>query len=220
MDLQRGLDGIARLGSGWVLWALVGLSVIGLAVILERALYFAIRRDDASRLAAELRELLLGGDVEAARRRLGASRAIEATVAVAGLDAEDAEVARERIAGAKHVARAHMERHVAFLGTLGNNAPFIGLLGTVIGIVRAFQELDRSAGQVSAGLMAEIGEALLATAMGLFVALPAVACFNVFQRLIRARLAQADTLAREVTAYHLSEGRTGVRAAAGEAARA
>ena len=99
-------------------------------------------------------------------------------------------------------SRLQMERYLAYLGTLGNNAPFVGLLGTVIGIIGAFHELQRSAAQVSTGLMAEIGEALIATAAGLFVALPAVACFNLFQRLIESRLQRADSLARAVVAYH------------------
>jgi biopolymer transport protein ExbB len=94
-----------------------------------------------------------------------------------------------------------MERNLALLGTLGNNAPFVGLLGTVIGIVRAFRELENSAGQVSAGLIAEVCEALVATAIGLLVALPAVACFNLYQRVIRARLGRAQTLCHEVMAY-------------------
>ena len=93
-----------------------------------------------------------------------------------------------------------MEKRLTFLGTLGANAPFIGLLGTVIGIVRAFALLDQSAGKVTSGLMSEVGEALVATAIGILVALPAVAFFNVFQRVIKARLARADALGRELLA--------------------
>lgn len=220
MNLHARLEAVAHLGSEWVLWALVLLSVLGLAVVLERAAFFVGSRDDAARLRGELRELLLAGNVEGARRRLEASRAEEARVAAAGLDADGPEIAAERIEGARQLSRARMERHLAYLGTLGNNAPFVGLLGTVIGIVGAFQELDRTGGQMSTGLMAQIGEALLATALGLFVALPAVACFNVFQRLIRGRLTRADALAREITAYHLAgrqhDATSGRRDAAGQ----
>ena len=73
-----------------------------------------------------------------------------------------------------------MERRLAFLGTLGANAPFIGLLGTVIGIIRAFAELNEAAGKVTAGLMTEVGEALVATAIGIMVAIPAIAVFNAY----------------------------------------
>ncbi len=107
------------------------------------------------------------------------------------------------MAGATQLARLQMEKRLAFLGTLGANAPFIGLLGTVIGIVRSFALLEKTAGSMSSGLMAEVGEALVATAIGILVALPAVAFFNAFQRVIKARLARADALGRDVLT-HLS----------------
>jgi biopolymer transport protein ExbB len=103
--------------------------------------------------------------------------------------------------GERELARLSLERRLAVLGTLGNNAPFIGLLGTVIGIVRAFRALESSQSQVSAGLMAEIGEALIATAIGLLVALPAVAAFNAFQRVVRSRLGQMDVMRHEVLSH-------------------
>ena len=98
-----------------------------------------------------------------------------------------------------------MERRLAFLGTLGANAPFIGLLGTVIGIIRAFAELNEAAGKVTAGLMTEVGEALVATAIGIMVAIPAIAVFNAFQRMIKTRIARAESLGREVLAYLKSD---------------
>jgi biopolymer transport protein ExbB len=109
--------------------------------------------------------------------------------------------AEERMRGESELCKLSMEKNLALLGTLGNNAPFVGLLGTVIGIVRSFHELQSSSGQVSAGLMAEIGEALVATAIGLLVALPAVAAFNLFQRLIRTRMGRATALAHEILAF-------------------
>jgi len=100
------------------------------------------------------------------------------------------------------LARLEMERNLVYLGTLGNNAPFIGLLGTVIGIVGAFHQLGNGIGQVSAGLMSQIGEALIATAIGLVVALPAVASYNLFQRIIVARIGRAEALEHDVLAYY------------------
>ena len=103
------------------------------------------------------------------------------------------------------VAKIRMERRLAFLGTLGSNAPFIGLLGTVIGIIRAFAELNESAGKVTAGLMTEVGEALVATAIGIMVAIPSIAVFNAYQRVIKTRIARAESLGREVMAYLKSD---------------
>jgi biopolymer transport protein ExbB/TolQ len=159
-------------------------------------------RDDVLRLGRELRQSLDKDDPARARDRLGESPSFEARIAAAALEAETAAGAEQRVQGEKQLSLLHMERRLAFLGTLGNNAPFVGLLGTVIGIVRAFRALESGAGQVSSALMAEIGEALIATAVGLLVALPAVAAFNAFQRVIRARIAQGDVLSREVLAWY------------------
>jgi biopolymer transport protein ExbB len=204
MDILERLTGLADYGARWVLWFLLALSLVGVAVILERAVLFVSSRDDLGRLRRELRRLLSGGEIEAARRKLDDSPSFEARIAAAGLEGDDAGSAEELMQGETEVAKLAMERNLALLGTLGNNAPFVGLLGTVIGIVRAFRELENSAGQVSAGLMAEVGEALVATAIGLLVALPAVACFNLYQRVIRARLGRAQTLCHEVMAYRKS----------------
>jgi biopolymer transport protein ExbB len=201
MDIQERLTAFAMLGAEWVMWLLVLLSIIVLAIVLERAYYLIVTRDDIQELRTSLLKKLREGDVEAARRRLKASKSFEARIALAGLDAEGPASAEERMAAESGLAKLAMERNLAFIGTVGNNAPFVGLLGTVIGIIRAFHELDQSGGQVSSGLMAEIGEALVATAIGLLVALPAVAFFNLFVRLIRARLARGQALANDVLAH-------------------
>jgi biopolymer transport protein ExbB len=205
VNLFDRLTGLTEFGSVWILWLLVCLSIFASTVAIERGILFFSSRDDVLALRRELRQLLSDGNVALARKRLEHSPSFEARVAVAGLDSENADCAEERMRGENQIARLTMERHLAFLGTLGNNAPFIGLLGTVIGIVRAFRELAHSKGQVSAALMAEIGEALVATAVGLLVALPAIAAFNLFQRLIRARLGRADVLSGEILA-HLKSG--------------
>jgi biopolymer transport protein ExbB len=201
MQIERVLEALTSLGAGWVLWLLAALSVIGLAVIVERAIYLWSTRDDTARLSRELRDQLGRGEPDRARDRLGESPSFEARIAAAALEADTTGGAEQRMFGERELSRLRMERRLAFLGTLGNNAPFIGLLGTVIGIVRAFRELEAGAGQVSSGLMAEIGEALLATAVGILVALPAVAAFNAFQRVIRTRIARGEALSREVLAW-------------------
>jgi biopolymer transport protein ExbB len=201
MDIIERLLAISQYGSRWVLWLLIALSIAAFAVVIERAVLFWSSRDDTARLRIELRRLLRDNDLNLARRRLEESPSFEARVAVAGLDAEGVASAEERMQGESELCKLSMEKNLALLGTLGNNAPFIGLLGTVIGIVRSFRELQSSSGQVSAGLMSEIGEALVSTAIGLLVALPAVAAFNLFQRVIRARMGRANVLAHEILAF-------------------
>ena len=211
MDIQQRLTAFALLGATWVMWLLVALSVLGVAIMLERAYFLAVTRDNVDALRKELLEHLRRGDLNAARKRMQSSRSFEAGFAIAGLDsaADGPAAATERIQGEEKIARLRMERNLAFLGTVGNNAPFVGLLGTVLGIIRAFHSLDQSQGKVTAGLMADIGEALVATAIGIMVALPAVAAFNYFQRVIKARLSRGGALGSDVVSHLLSNRHQG-----------
>jgi biopolymer transport protein ExbB len=205
MDIAVRFSAVTSYGATWVLWLLVALSIAALSVVIERGVLFITSNDDIGRLRQKLRHALERGELETARRSLEESPSFEARVAVAGLDAQGTESAEERMRGETELVRIGMEKNLSLLGTLGNNAPFIGLLGTVIGIVRSFRELEHSSGQVSAGLMAEIGEALIATAVGLLVAQPAVAFYNFYQRVIQTRLGRAEALAREILAYRKAE---------------
>jgi biopolymer transport protein ExbB len=189
-------------GASWVLWLLAGVSVASLAVMLERIRVFWAQGDDIPALVAELHRLLRKGEVEGARTRLAASPSAEAAVALAGLMQWDHGPAamQEAMAAASGLQRARLERRLLFLGTVGSNAPFVGLLGTVIGVVGAFEELGKGTDLASSmqlapeRVMSTIAEALVATAVGLVVAIPAVAFFNTFQGLLTNRLANAETL--------------------------
>jgi biopolymer transport protein ExbB len=208
IDLVSRLSGLTHLGAAWIMWTLVALSIIGLGIALERTVAFLIARDDLPRLERDLLVLVRTGDLEGARSRAEQSRAYESWMVRAGLSDQpgDAAATEQRMMAAATRAKLAMERRLAFLGTLGSNAPFLGLLGTVVGIVRCFRALDVSGGKVSAGLMAEVGEALVATAIGILVALPAIAAFNTFQRMIKVRLARAEALGRTVLAAFRPEG--------------
>jgi biopolymer transport protein ExbB len=200
MDLQARLTDFAMNGAEWVMWLLVALSIIGFAIAAERAIALVRTREQVGAMGVDMMRLLKRGDVAGAKARLARSPSYEAQVVAAGLSESTPQAAEEKMSGALQLAKLQMEKRLSFLGTLGANAPFVGLLGTVIGIIRAFQMLDESGGQVSSGLMSEVGHALVATAIGLLVALPAVAFFNAFQRVIKARLARADALGRELLA--------------------
>ena len=209
MDIQQKLTGFAMMGATWIMWLLVALSVGGVAVALERAIYLIRTSENVRKLKQQILGLLRAGDVAEARAQLARSPSHVASIIAAGLeDTEDGTAsAEERMNGATQLAKLRMEKRLAFLGTLGSNAPFIGLLGTVIGIIRAFAELNGAAGKVTAGLMSEVGEALVATAIGILVALPAIAFFNFFQRIIKARLARAQAFGNEVLALLTAEKR-------------
>jgi biopolymer transport protein ExbB len=204
-------------GAAWVLWLLLALSVVSVAVMIERGRVFWLRRDDTASLLTDLHRLLAIDDVSGARARLEISPSVEAAVADAGLAqwTRGPRAAEEAMAAAAGLERARLERRLMFLGTLGNNAPFIGLLGTVIGVIGAFQELGRAPAAAGAAtalaperVMSTIAEALVATAAGILVAIPAVAVFNYFQSLVAAAIASAETLGH-VVLTHIPAGPEG-----------
>lgn len=209
--IDRVKSAMVGLGTGWVLLLMLVLSIVSLAIMLERAWLYWSLRDDIDELMRDLGRLLRGGDLEGARRRLEASRSAEAAVVVAGLVEADRGVhaAEEAMEGASALQRIKLERRLAFLGTLGNNAPFIGLLGTVIGIVAAFDELSKVKMAAAAGatqlapeaVMGRISEALVATAIGILIAIPAVAAFNAFTRVVRGTLANTEALGHLLLAH-------------------
>jgi biopolymer transport protein ExbB/TolQ len=207
MDIQQKLTAFAMMGATWVMWLLVALSVGGVAVALERFIYLVLTSENVRRLKQQILGMLRKGEVEEARERLAKSRSHVAGVIAAALadPGHGTAAAEERIHGAMQLAKLRMEKRLTFLGTLGSNAPFIGLLGTVIGIIRAFAELNGAAGKVTSGLMAEVGEALVATAIGILVALPSITFYNAFQRVIKARLARAQAFGNEVLALLKAE---------------
>jgi len=207
--LQRIMVGF---GAAWVMWLMIGLSVVSVAVILERAWFFWSLRDDLFVLSRDL-STTLEVSVESATKRMDASPSPAAAVVAAGLAIahKGPNAAEEAMAGAMALQKMRLERRLAYLGTLGNNAPFIGLFGTVIGVVMAFEALGQSAKQPLAevsqaavapeAVMSSIAEALVATAIGLAVAIPAVAANNFFQRLTKSTLASTDALTRVLLAY-------------------
>jgi biopolymer transport protein ExbB len=115
--------------------------------------------------------------------------------------ADGPEAIEEHIAAVIETDRLQYERGLAFLGTLGSNAPFVGLFGTVLGIVRAFHDLATSAAMGSQAVMAGIAEALVATAIGLLVALPAVASYNALMRHVETAMAAANAVGHQILAY-------------------
>ena len=178
---------VALLGSAWVLWALLILSVFSIAAMVERWLYFRKHGRGGEELGEAVCDLLERGDRQAAEGLLRRHPAIEAAVilpalrwARGGPDALAAAIDSEMTK-----RRRELERGMTLLGTLGNNAPFIGLMGTVIGVIVAFADLAEGSSKVAMDkVMGGIAEALVATGVGLFVAIPAVVAFNVFQKRI------------------------------------
>jgi biopolymer transport protein ExbB len=208
------------IGASPILYLMIALSVVSVAIMLERTLFFFRVRENLQRLASELSLALGQGDVTAARQLVVQSRSAEAAIVAAGLARaqQGASAVEEAMSGAAAVQRMRL----GFLGTLGSNAPFVGLLGTVIGIVQAFDQLQvagsaNGSGGAMNGVMGAIAEALVATAIGLIVAIPAVAAFNAFQRRIKSTLGNAEALRHIVLSYVKAEPRGAQSGSGGQA---
>ncbi|HTQ05536.1 MAG TPA: MotA/TolQ/ExbB proton channel family protein [Polyangiaceae bacterium] len=208
---------VALLGSEWVLYLLLSLSVVSFSTMFERWLYFRKRRDDVDALRANVRKKLDADDLDGVDQVLAKSRAVEARVAREGWRwlPGGAEAMTDAVESELALVRRELERGTNLLGTLGNNAPFVGLFGTVLGVIIAFHALGQAGGNAGqmGGVMAGIAEALIATGVGLFVALPAVIAYNVIQKRIGDIESGALSLTKLLTAYVKSN-----RGTAGEAA--
>lgn len=194
MNIIESFLKFSLLGAEWVMWVLIALSLISITIMIERTIYFFGQRPDISALTGEMMRLLSRGDIDGASKKIEGVKGVAAEVArIAMAEAHRGpDAVDEAAAGALIQERLRLERNLAFLGTVGNNAPFVGLFGTVIGIILAFHELSLNTQGGASTVMAGISEALVATAIGLFVAIPAVAAFNIFQRRIKAILGDAD----------------------------
>ena len=199
--IEQRLLAFALLGARWVLWLLVALSVLSVTVMLERGLYFGQRR--MSKRFPELLRLCQDGSLDKAAQ-LAAGDAMEtevvrvaAHVAWSGLQAVE-----KAVASTIDRRRLEYERWLFVLGTLGNNAQFIGLLGTVLGIMSAFADLAAhpAAAAGASTVMAGISEALVATAVGLAVAIPAVMAYNIYQRLLKRVIGRSQSLGNAIAA--------------------
>ena len=99
-----------------------------------------------------------------------------------------------------------MEDRLVILGTLGNNAPFIGLFGTVLGIIKAFHDLSMSQNPNPSVVMSGVSEALVATAVGLLVAIPAVMAYNYYQRKVKEYVTQMEAAAKMLLVFLKADG--------------
>lgn len=196
MNITETFKGFSLLGAEWVMWVLVALSLISIAIMIERAIYFFGQRPNVATLIDDVRKLLRTSDFAGVRKRLESVKGVAPTVALDAMTEAErgSDAVSEAAASAMVRERLRLERNLAYLGTVGNNAPFVGLFGTVIGIIQAFNELSLNTAGGASAVMAGISEALVATAVGLLVAIPAVAAFNTFQRRIKALLGDADAL--------------------------
>jgi biopolymer transport protein ExbB/biopolymer transport protein TolQ len=174
------------------------MSVASLVVIAERVVVFRKTRVDSRTFASKMGAILAKGDLDtAANTNLGKDVGHLGRVINSGLTALRISPKNDKDVAVESVARAlerqaqrevqSMKRGLGLLATVGSTAPFVGLLGTTMGIVNAFQEMAKSGAGGLATISAGIAEALITTAFGLLVAIPAVMAYNFLQGWVDAR---------------------------------
>lgn len=204
--LVHKLLNITLSGAEWVLYLLLLLSVFSVAIMIEKIAILRMRQIDRRRFD-EIIKMLSGQQRGAVITELEKGRSSFERIFSYTMKNGDESVKREEalsIAIARE--RFNLERRLAYLGTLGNNAPFIGLFGTVLGIIKAFHDLSMNQQGGAAAVMAGISEALVATAVGLFVAIPAVVAYNYFTRWIKRIITDSETAVKEAFLINYRRG--------------
>jgi biopolymer transport protein ExbB len=197
MENLHFLQALALTGGNWVIYLLIAFSVLALTVIIERGLIITSRTREQEAKLAEFGPALEKLDAPKAAKALPPGSILSRVAAEVQAHSTKALPIQEMALDNRlSMERKLLEKHLLVLGTLGNNAPFIGLLGTVLGVIKAFHDLGASAGQGPEVVMAGLAEALIATAVGIMVALPCVAAYNYLQKRINDMLLEADRFGR------------------------
>jgi biopolymer transport protein ExbB len=189
------------------------LFALEIAIMIERAIFYKKYQINLNTFNANYKSLLFNNKIEELKKELEGSVTFESHALLEGLNVIDRGPAsvEEAIEAAKGENRIALEKNLTILGTLGSNTPFIGLFGTVVGIIKAFKDLAAASkggdmlknGQGS--VMAGISEALVATGVGLLVAIPAVIAFNYFMRRVKVINYNTDVLTSILMSYLKTE---------------
>lgn len=216
IDLWHNMGWLAR----GVVFVLFIMSIWSLAVMIDRWLYFAAARKQsrefAPRVAGALREGKLDEAVKVADRN---KKSHLAEVVTAGLQEfrnygggnsvtpEQIESSKRALERAEAIVHAKLKRGLGGLATIGSTAPFVGLFGTVAGILKAFQEIATQKTPGIGAVASGISEALVTTAFGLLVAVPAVWMFNYFTNKVESFDVEMDNSSSELIDYFIKQSR-------------
>lgn len=187
------VEWLARL----ILMILIGLSVWSVSIILDRRK--KIIELDRLEKGQELWNLLKTQDQQELKR-ISQGNSLSSEVLKICLELKTIEQIDRGVASYLQIKKKELEKGLSILGTLGSTTPFIGLLGTILGIIVAFGAL--SSGKIdSQKIMLALAEALILTAVGLGVAIPAVIAFNTFTKKMNGILRDCENLKDQYIAY-------------------
>lgn len=207
MSLVQNLFSLAQGFANTILYLLIIMSILSIAMILER--FFALSKISKQNkvFRTQANEILqthdlnkleqLAQDDSLPQRALRYGLKHTKAYGEKGLD--------EIFNSYTIIEKPRIEKYLNFLATVGSNAPFIGLLGTVMGIMKAFDDLARNSAAGNEVVMLGIAHALVATAIGLFVAIPAVIAFNYYSKKVKETVQTIDVAKELCLAYAKSK---------------
>lgn len=173
---------------GLDMWVLLALSIIVVAIVIERLVFFASQHGDTKGLLREIGQKIETDDLSGAIKVCQSNKGMLPRILEFGL--RRGEKNRADITDALSIALMEhlnaLERNLGIIGTIAVIAPFVGLAGTVLGIIKAFQDIALKGNSTPAVVAGGVSEALITTFSGLVVAIVAVIFFNYFKSRIKA----------------------------------
>jgi biopolymer transport protein ExbB len=207
--LSERVFAVAQVADQVVLYILLALSVLSIGLILERFVSLRKISQSSEKVRARIKSALQANSLEDVEGLAKEHETIEGralSYALRHLKDNGSKGLEEVFNTFTLTERPELEKSLSFLATIGSNAPYIGLLGTVLGIMKAFQDLATTPEAGQQTVMAGISLALVATAAGLFVAIPAVISYNHYQRQVRGILQSLDSAKELCIAYAKKKG--------------
>lgn len=207
--LSEKIFAVAHLADQVVLWILVVLSILSIGMILER--FFALRKVSAqsAQVRTRIRMALQSNsveDIETIAKDIESLEGRAASYALKHMKGSGSKGLEEIFNTFALIERPDLERFLGFLATVGSNAPYVGLLGTVLGIMKAFNDLALASEAGQQTVMSGISVALVATAAGLFVAIPAVIFYNYYSKKVRGIMQSLEAVKELCLAYAKKKG--------------
>ena len=208
--LTEKLFTIAQGGAEVILWIMLALSILSIATILERIFTLRQVSSNSKKIKSRIKDVLQSNNLAELEDLSKDRESLEGRGLSYGLrhvKEHGANGLEEIFNSFALIEKPQLERSLNFLATVGSNAPFIGLLGTVLGIMKAFHDLSHNLASGNEAVMLGIAEALVSTAVGLVVAIPAVIAYNYFQRQVKSAIQSLETVRELCLAYAKKKGK-------------
>lgn len=209
--MLQGLSIVHVFMKSFAMWLLLIISIVGLTYAIERIIYFVKNRKDIRAFCIRVKEMIEKGQfkeiIDICRREPApVSRMIENGLKEPQMDTA---IVYELMSNVINREKVHMENNVGIIGTISHIAPLVGLFGTVVGIIKSFHSIALTGSGGSDIIAMGVAEALVTTATGILVAVPAVILYNYFVRKISV-IVQALSIVRDEIITELKIKKLGV----------